>query len=66
MFIKIETYIYVEVADKDEGEAAASTISMGLDSQIARGFPHGEVLGVTVEQFHEVEHEELDREGFVE
>jgi hypothetical protein len=65
MYIKIETYIYVDVADTDEGEAAASTIDSSLLSQF-NGFPHGEVMGVSVEQFTEATHEELDEKGFLE
>lgn len=65
MVAKIKTYIYVEVADKDQGEEACSLIDRSLDRAM-RDFPKGEVIGVHVESFDEAAHAELDELGFVE
>lgn len=54
MIIKVNTSIYIDVQDEEQGEEAASTINTRLADIIGPGFPAGEIVVVEVENFEEV------------
>lgn len=66
MLIKIETTIYAEVDDMEQGEEAAHTINSLGHVRMADGFPHGEILKTKVTSAEKVKHVEADEEGLTE
>lgn len=65
MIIKVETWIYIDVEDAEQGEEACVTLGR-LDNVIARGFPHGEIIQTDVDHFERVSDEEIAEKGLVE
>lgn len=65
MIIKVLNAIYIEVADKDQGEEACHLISSGLEREM-REFPQGDVLQVEVDHFEVVSAKEIKELGLEE
>lgn len=65
MFIKVETWIILEVEDRDVGEQAAMAIDQSLAGNM-RSFPVGEVIEVEVDHFEEVSDDEALDKGYLE
>lgn len=65
MFIKVETWIILEVEDRDAGEQAAMAINQSLAGNM-RSFPVGEVIEVEVDHFEEVSDDEALDKGYLE
>jgi hypothetical protein len=66
MLVKVKTDIIIEVRDAAQAEAASATIDMGLENQIARSFPEGEIVAVDVDTTEPVSDEEAAEKGWVE
>lgn len=66
MLVAIVNRIIVEVKDRQEGEEAGESINSGLEQNISRGFPHGEIVAVKVDDVLEVSDQEAEDEGWTE
>jgi hypothetical protein len=65
VIIKVQTWIYLDVKDVEQGEEACTALGH-LDRQIARGFPHGEIIQTDVDHFEKVSDEEIAELGLEE
>lgn len=62
VIIKVQTWIYIEVENEAQAEEACETL-MGLDIQIAPGFPAGEILYTDVHHYERVGEQEVRELG---
>ena len=65
MLIKVQTWIYIEVDDVIQAEAACMVLE-GLEGIIGPTFPEGEVVDVDIAHYEKVNKAEAERRGLVE
>lgn len=58
MFIKVKTYIILEVESHDQGEEACQALDTGLELAL-NNFPIGEIVQANVDTFKEMTPEEI-------
>jgi len=66
MLIQIAVVIGIQVENEEQAEEARRIIDGGLDSRISPGFPHGEIIGVDVDDAKPLSYEEAEQRGWIE
>lgn len=66
MFIAIETTIYAEVTDQEQGEQACATVESSAMREQLAGFPDGDIIKFDVQRFRKVERAEAEEKGLTE